>query len=77
MNDPITAALPPPETEVLDAKNTRVFNEARISIENLHRDYTMNHSTLYRRDIRMNKAEKKAAKRRRHMLARKAHEVTA
>ncbi len=77
MNDPIEAALPPPETEVLDTKNTRVFNEARISIENLHRDYTMNHGTLYRRDIRMNKAEKKAAKRRRHMLARKAHEVTA
>jgi hypothetical protein len=85
MNDPITAALPPPETEVAAATVVqddvvRLVKEyigpRSLSAESRAR-YIELHGTLYRRDIRMNKAEKKAAKRRRHMLARKAHEVTA
>jgi len=80
MNDPITVPLAPPETEVAAAVSVqddvvRLVKEyigpRSLSAESRAK-YIELHGTLYRRDIRMNKAEKKSAKRRRHTLARKA-----
>ena len=85
MNDPITVPLAPPETEVAAAtavqddvvRLVKEYIGPRPMSAESRAKYIELFGTMYRRDIRMNKTEKKAAKRRRHTLARKAHEVTA